>query len=445
MSTRMPLSIALVVLMASLTAGSPTASAAFPGENGLIAYRHEAEIFTMTGDGSNKVAVPNTAASAAPTDPAWSADGNRLAFVRNQDIWIINASGTGARNLTNTPTFLDAEPSWSPDGSEIAFGSYRDSNWEIYVVRSSDGGGERQLTQDTDPSRRDPSTFPAWSPDGSQIAFFSDRPGAFGLYVMPADTGDPESFLVATSATNNYPSWFPDGSKLAYTNDTELWVMDADGTDQTELTTGARVAFGVSVSPDGNSIAFTSGRDNNYEIYVADADGGNQVNITNSPGTDDRLPDWAVPGTDDGGVQNGTDEDDQLDGSGSSDTVYAGAGNDVIETLGGADIAYGEEGNDTLNGGAGNDKLYGDFGPAPSAPNRSGRRFMQEEEPVTADDVIKGGGGADVAVGGPGSDAINGGPGIDRMKGGPGIDTCVFSSKKEVAKSSSCERKKLNF
>jgi Tol biopolymer transport system component len=443
----MQLGVGLFLVATLVAFGAPSATAAFPGENGLIVYRHDSEIFTMNGDGSGKAAVPNTAAAADPTDPAWSADGNRLAFIRDGDIWIIGASGTGARNLTNTPGVQDAEPSWSPDGTEIAFASYRSSNWEIYVVSSSDGGGERQLTDDLDPSRVDPSGFPVWSPDGSTIAFTSDRLGAFGIYTMSAETGESETFIAPTSVTNVYQSWFPDGSKLVYANGTELWITNRDGTSQGKLTTGAQVVFGISVSPDGTKIAFTSGRDSNYEIYVSDADGTNQVNITNSPTTDDRLPDWGVPGTEAGGVQNGTEEDDELDGSASSDTVYAGAGDDVIQTLGGSDIAFGEEGNDTLSGGAGNDKLYGDFGPAPSGASRSGNRvrMQQEEEPVPGDDVIKGGGGADVAVGGPGADTLNGGPGMDRLKGGPGTDICVFSSKKEVAKSSSCERKKFNF
>ncbi|HYI44124.1 MAG TPA: DPP IV N-terminal domain-containing protein, partial [Actinomycetota bacterium] len=374
-----------------VVSGIPSALAAFPGENGPIAYRHDAEIFTMNADGSSQASVPNTA---NPTDPAWSADGNRLAFVRDNDIWIIGASGSGARNLTKTADFLDAEPSWSPDGTEIAFASFRNSNWEIYVVRASDGGGERQLTEDTDLSRRDPSTSPSWSPDGSTIVFFSDHLGAFGLYVMPSDTGDPESFIVPTSAGNNSPSWFPDGSKIAYTNETELWVTDPDGTDQTKLTTGARVSAGLAVSPDGTKIAFTSQRDGNHEIYVADPDGSNQVNITNSPDTDDRLPDWGVPGdgTTDGEVQ-GTDEDDELNGSPQSDTVFAGAGNDIISTHGGADTVFGEEGNDRINGGAGNDKLYGEFGPQGATPFRSGRRAMLQDEPAPGNDVLKGGGG----------------------------------------------------
>jgi Tol biopolymer transport system component len=442
MRTKKRLLLALTVTSISIASLVPGARAAFPGENGLIVYRHDADLFTMNGDGASKASVPNTAAAAAPTEPVFSADGNRLAFVRNNDIWIIDASGSGARNLTNSPDFLDSEPSWSPDGTEIAFASFRNSNWEIYVVRSSDGGEERQLTEDIDPSRRDPSTFPAWSPDGSTIAFFSDRPQAFGLYTMSADTGGSESFIVPTTAGNNSPSWFPDGSKLAYSNSTELWVTDPNGSSPTQLTTGARVAFGVSVSPDGSKIAFTSERDNNFEIYVADADGTDQVNITNSPGSDDRLPDWGVPGT--GGAQNGTEEDDELTGSSSADTVSAGAGDDVVSTLGGPDVVFGEEGSDQLNGGAGNDKLYGDFGPGSSSAVRRGRLRLQQD-PAPGDDVLKGGGANDLAVGGPGGDKLIGGPGIDRMKGGPGTDTCVFTSKKELGLSSSCENKQRSF
>jgi Ca2+-binding RTX toxin-like protein len=177
-----------------------------------------------------------------------------------------------------------------------------------------------------------------------------------------------------------------------------------------------------------------------------DANGSNQVNITNSPGTDDRLPDWGVPATGGGGVQQGTDEDDDLTGTSEPDTVFAGDGDDVVNSGGGADVVFGEGGNDKINGGAANDKLYGDFAPSSAArPSRFGLALQEEEEPLPGNDVLNGGGGADLAVGGAGDDTLNGGPGVDRMKGGPGEDTCVFSSRNELAQSSGCEHKKRNF
>jgi Ca2+-binding RTX toxin-like protein len=430
---------ALALLSTLIASGMPAARAAFPGANGLIAFRRGSQIFTMNGDGSDQKVVPNTEFS---DQPAFSADGNRIAFVSDGDIWIVSPSGAGLRNLTKSPDNLEAEPTWSPDGTEIAFERTVDGNTDVYVARSTDAGGVRRLTTDTNFDG-----YPVWSPDGDLIAFTSNRRLGYGIHTIPADGSSTETFIVSTSVINVYQQWFPDGSKLAYQSQNELWVADRDGSNQTQLTNGATTYFGMSVSPDGTKIAFTSARDSNFEVYVADADGSNQVNITNSPDTDDRLPDWGVPGdgSGDGGVQNGTDDDDDLTGTSSSDTVFAGAGDDVITTLGGADVVFGEEGSDQINGGAGKDKLYGDFGPSgSSAAVRRGRvRLLQDPGP--GDDILKGGGGDDLAVGGPGGDKLNGGPGIDRMKGGPGVDTCVFSSKRELDLSSSCEKKQRSF
>jgi Tol biopolymer transport system component len=423
-------------------AGLTSALAAFPGDNGLIVFRRGGdELYTMNGDGSNLAIIPGVERA---TEPSFSADGNRIAYMRDGDIWIVNPNGSSNRNLTNTPDFQDSEPAWSPDGTEIAFSSLRDGNADVFVVRSSDGGGERRLTQATGFDG-----FPVWSPDGSTIAFTTTRFEEYGIHVMPADDGDPDSFIISTSVSNVWHAWFPDSSKIAWQAQNEVWVADADGSDQTQITTDARTFFGLSVSPDGEKVAFASARDGHqggHEIYVVDIDGSNMVNITNSPATDDRQPDWGVPGDGtSGGEQQGTEEDDELNGTPQSDTVFAGAGDDTISTQGGADTVFGEEGNDVINGGAGNDKLYGEFGPQGSAPARHGRRAMLQEEPAPGNDVLQGGGGNDLGVGGPGDDKINGGPGIDRMKGGPGTDTCVFSSKRELDMSSSCEKKTRNF
>ena len=134
----------------------------------------------------------------------------------------------------------------------IAFVSFLDSNLEIYVM-DSDGSDPVNLTNDPYDDR-----FPAWSPDGNRLAFASSRVGNFELYVMDADGSN----LVRLTQERGYdrvPAWSPDGTKIAF-------FTDRDGS--------------------------YSDSSKNYEIYVMDADGSNQVRLTNNSAWDGQ-PTWS--------------------------------------------------------------------------------------------------------------------------------------------------------
>jgi dipeptidyl aminopeptidase/acylaminoacyl peptidase len=87
-----------------------------------------------------------------------------------------------------------------------------------------------------------------------------------------------------------------DNTKIAFVTDrdgnAEIYVMNADGTDQINLTNNPAHDSSPSWSPDGTKIAFMTGRDINGEIYVMNADGTDQVNLTNNP-ADDICPSWS--------------------------------------------------------------------------------------------------------------------------------------------------------
>jgi Tol biopolymer transport system component len=83
------------------------------------------------GTGATQITDPST----PKTQPTWSSDGTRIAFVRSGEIYTINADSTDETNLTKS-TFIDSRPAWSPDGSRIAFVSRHtgDTNSNIYVM-----------------------------------------------------------------------------------------------------------------------------------------------------------------------------------------------------------------------------------------------------------------------------------------------------------------------
>ena len=104
--------------------------------------------------------------------------------------------------------------------------------------------------------------------------------------------------LTNNGALDRFPAWSPNGKKIAFISNRdgnqEVYVMNADGSEQTRLTTttAAREWNNPTWSPDGKQIMFDSNRDGNFEIYVMNADGSGQMNITNSPASIDIAPDW---------------------------------------------------------------------------------------------------------------------------------------------------------
>ena len=206
-------------------------------------------------------------------NPAWSPDGQRIAFTSdrdgNREIYVMDADGGNPTRLTQNDGD-DVDPTWSPDGQRIAFTSDRDGNREIYVM-DADGGNPTRLTQNDSDNR-----ISRWSPDGQHIAFTSGRGGNAEVYVMDADGSNPIN-LTQNDGYDGIPGWSPDGQRIAFTSDRdgndEIYVMDADGGNPTRLTQNDGYDFDPTWSPDGQRIAFMSDRDGNREIYVMAADG----------------------------------------------------------------------------------------------------------------------------------------------------------------------------
>lgn len=264
------------------------------------------KIFVMNTDGSAQTRL--TERSLTQRDPAISPDGTRIAFVSDrdgtEDIFVMNADGSGVTNLTND-TAEDFAPSWSPDGTRILFTSDRDRPAEAVFpldifVMNTDGSDPVNLTPE--------STFhdqeAAWSPDGTQIAFSTNRVDgqSFDIFLMNADGSDP---VRLTEGEDDFtrdeftPAWSPDGGRIAYTavcfcfffDSVDIEVVDADGSNPVALTSGPADNSFPSWSPDGSRISFVSNRTGDDEVFVMNADGSSQTNLTNRPEFDD------LPGT----------------------------------------------------------------------------------------------------------------------------------------------------
>jgi len=145
---------------------------------------------------------------------------------------------------------------------------------------------------------------PAWSPDGSKIAFASDRDGNHEIYVMNADGSNPTR-LTTHMSFDGKPSWSPDGSKIAFMSErsgvSHIYVMNADGSNVVGLTTFSGYWDGLPAwSPDGSKIAFVRPVECDdyysscHNIFVMNADGSGQVRFETR--SHDSEPAWSPDG-----------------------------------------------------------------------------------------------------------------------------------------------------
>lgn len=131
--------------------------------------------------------------------PSYSRDGRRIAFYRDDGLWVMNADGTGVVQVT---AGVDWEPTWSPEGGRIAFVREQAEmmKFELFVI-NVDGTGLTQLTFDGATARD-----PAWSPDGQWIAFASDVDGDFEIFLIKPD-GSGLTQLTFNDQDDGGPSW----------------------------------------------------------------------------------------------------------------------------------------------------------------------------------------------------------------------------------------------
>ena len=278
-----------------------------------IVFSMNDDIYVMDTDGTNVRRL--TYHPTTDSVPSWSPDGRQIAFTShrnnvsgayNTEVYVMDSDGTNIRRLTHH-LGVDAPASWSPDGKQIAFVSERDGNFEIYVM-TPDGANLRNLTQH--PSI---DTAPSWSPDGRQIVFASNRRRFFeefghfsgtDLYVMNADGSDVRRLTGRPGAPHQEldmtPCWSPDGKRIVFTSfrgdairdggSYDIYVMDADGNNQKNISPSLAWEMDPCWSSDGEQIVFAAvvpsipvedlpGK-GNTDIYVMNRDGSDVRRLT---------------------------------------------------------------------------------------------------------------------------------------------------------------------
>ena len=175
-------------------------------------------------DGVTGTAVKFISSSRYDTEPKYSPDGNRIAFVSHRsgasEIWTCDSDGSNPVQLTSLGA-LTGSPRWAPDGKSIGFSSDAEGHFDVYVV-DAEGGAPRRLT--SDPSME---WAPAWARNGEWIYFSSNRSGNFQNFKMPAGGGPAQ--VVTAGRPQSMES--PDGKWFYFTRgpNHSVWRMPVGG------------------------------------------------------------------------------------------------------------------------------------------------------------------------------------------------------------------------
>jgi Tol biopolymer transport system component len=232
--------------------------------------------------------IPFTTFSGAADQPAFSPDGNQIAFTwdggsgENLDIYVkLIGVGTPLRLTTNPAE--DISPAWSPDGRYLAFLRRSANENGIFIVPAL-GGAERKLGQ-TEPNLSSQAWSQcrlSWSPDGKSLAVV-DRVSPqerYGIFLLSVEDGGkrrltspPESFA------DMYPAFSPDGKSLAFIrssrlNSEDLYLISLPGGKLQRLTADERRIHSLAWTADGREIVFSSNRGGGFSLWRVAVSGG---------------------------------------------------------------------------------------------------------------------------------------------------------------------------
>jgi TolB protein len=240
-------------------------------------------------------------------DPSFSYDGKQIAFTSirdgNAEIYVMNTEGSNVRRLTSHPAF-DHYPVFAPDGTAIAFQSNReDERGGVYLKNLNDDSPPRKISNLNGETGITPK---CWSADGTEILFSNNQNGKFQIVRAKIEPYPSRAILSDENAELSHPRISPDGRQILYQarladGSIEIRITDlaAEKTKtifKTEVVYPQNYLLAPAWSPDSACIAFNAKTGENTEIFIVNRDGSGLQNLTNDP-----LPDFGQIFSPDGG------------------------------------------------------------------------------------------------------------------------------------------------
>jgi WD40-like Beta Propeller Repeat len=278
-TSRASLVLVCLVLL-SVTPLRQAVSGTFPGASGRLAFILDPNgiplLATSRADGRDvRVLVRNPwgYSELFVSQPQWSPDGGRILVMWDKPslepphLLVVYSDGTGISDLGRFPE--RSNPSWSPSGQII----YSDAG-NVYTASLDSLDSKVFLFGDAGQ--------PVWSPDGSKIAFTRSDAGVPHLWVADADGGGQMQLtsVVKNGAGQSDPTWSPDSTRIVYQSgayqqsSVQVGIVNSDGGGEAELTSTGRNSDPV-WSPDGSKVGFSSSRGDG--LWTMNADGTGQV------------------------------------------------------------------------------------------------------------------------------------------------------------------------
>jgi Tol biopolymer transport system component len=290
------LGTALLTLAACSEAGTPLAPADDTGADAALAIGSPPtgrimftawggdglDLFIVNPDGTGLTSFATLAGN--ELQPAWSWDNQWVAFLRpradaasveHNELYVVDQNGGNGHWVTPSPLGVDLrDPAWSPDGTRITLTT---DNLALLSIDVATG------TVQTLPYT---GGAPSYDPTGQLVVYST----GVQLQVAKADGSGLVSVIPAPSSHGlQYPKFSPDGKKIAFgaynlRDDSDIWLVNADGTGLVRLVGGPTLDTEPTWSPDGQTIAYASNKKGRWEIWRVSVAGGHRIKVTSTSG-----------------------------------------------------------------------------------------------------------------------------------------------------------------